>query len=108
MCVEVNISEENQKHGLAVNEVYDFCQYIKELPQLNLRGLMAVPSDADEQTIKQQMQHMHTLFLQLNQQGLALDTLSMGMSGDWQWALEYGATHIRIGSALFGKRNYAQ
>ena len=108
VCVEVNISEENQKHGLAVNEVYDFCQYIKELPHLTLRGLMAVPSDADEQTVKQQMQHMHTLFLQLNQQGLALDTLSMGMSGDWQWALEYGATHIRIGSALFGKRNYAQ
>ena len=108
VCVEVNISGETQKHGLAVGEVFEFCQYIKTLPQLNLRGLMAVPSDADEQTVKQQMQQMNTLFLQLNQQGLALDTLSMGMSGDWQWAVEYGATHIRIGSALFGKRNYAQ
>lgn len=108
VCVEVNISGETQKHGLAVGEVFEFCQYIKTLPQLNLRGLMAVPSDADEQTVRQQMQKMRELFILLNNQGLKLDTLSMGMSGDWQWAVEYGATHIRIGSALFGQRNYAQ
>ncbi|MBO7381563.1 MAG: YggS family pyridoxal phosphate-dependent enzyme, partial [Neisseriaceae bacterium] len=108
VCVEVNISGETQKHGLAVGEVFEFCQYIKTLPQLNLRGLMAVPSDADEQTVRQQMQKMRELFISLNNQGLKLDTLSMGMSSDWQWAVEYGATHIRIGSALFGKRNYAE
>ncbi|MBQ1837384.1 MAG: YggS family pyridoxal phosphate-dependent enzyme [Neisseriaceae bacterium] len=108
VCVEVNISGETQKHGLTVGEVFEFCQYIKTLPQLNLRGLMAVPSDADEQTVRQQMQKMRELFISLNNQGLKLDTLSMGMSGDWQWAVEYSATHIRIGSALFGKRNYAE
>ncbi|MBO7380378.1 MAG: YggS family pyridoxal phosphate-dependent enzyme [Neisseriaceae bacterium] len=108
VCIEVNISGETQKHGLTVGEVFEFCQYIKTLPQLNLRGLMAVPSDADEQTVRQQMQKMRELFISLNNQGVKLDTLSMGMSSDWQWAVEYGATHIRIGSALFGKRNYAE
>ena len=108
VCVEVNISEETQKHGLPVREVFDFCQYIKTLPRLNLRGLMCVPSDADENIVQTQMQQMHRLFLQLNQRGILLDTLSMGMSGDWQMALANGATHIRIGSALFGQRNYAR
>ena len=108
MCIEVNISGETQKHGLSVDEVFDFAHYIKELPNLTLRGLMAVPSDADEKTVRQQMQKMQQLFISLNNQGLKLDTLSMGMSSDWQWALVYGATHIRIGSALFGKRNYAE
>ena len=107
VCIEVNISGEEQKHGLPAEKVLDFAKYIKNLPNLSLRGLMAVPSDADEQTVKQQMQKMQQLFIALNNQGLKLDTLSMGMSGDWQWAVEYGATHIRIGSALFGKRNYA-
>ena len=108
VCIEVNISGETQKHGLSVDEVFDFAHYIKELPNLTLRGLMAVPSAADEQIVRQQMQKMRELFISLNNQGLKLDTLSMGMSSDWQWAVEYGATHIRIGSALFGKRNYAE
>ena len=107
VCIEVNISGEKQKHGLAAGEVFEFCQYIKTLPQLNLRGLMAVPSAADEKTVRQQMQKMRELFISLNNQGVKLDTLSMGMSSDYMIAVEEGSTMVRVGSEIFGSRVYA-
>ncbi len=106
ICIEVNISGESQKHGIAPHEAAALAQYITTLPQLKLRGLMCVPSAAEEPIVRTQMQAAQNLYRDLQTQGFALDTLSMGMSGDWRLALAYGATHIRIGSALFGQRSY--
>ncbi|MBR7059334.1 MAG: YggS family pyridoxal phosphate-dependent enzyme [Neisseriaceae bacterium] len=104
VCIEVNISGETQKHGISLDEVIDFAKYVQNLPQLNLRGLMCITANADEITVRSQMQKMQDLFNQMINEDFLIDTLSMGMSNDWKLAIEYGATHIRIGSALFGLR----
>jgi uncharacterized pyridoxal phosphate-containing UPF0001 family protein len=76
---------------------------------LRLRGLMAIPEPVE--TLEQQrasFRPMRLMFEQLNQEGLDIDTLSMGMSGDMEAAILEGSTIVRVGSAIFGKRNYAQ
>jgi uncharacterized pyridoxal phosphate-containing UPF0001 family protein len=80
---------------------------IAKLPKLKLRGLMAIPSPSDD-TEEQRLQfdRLRELRDQLNQQGLQLDTLSMGMSNDFAAAIAEGATIVRIGTAIFGTRNY--
>ncbi|MBR6026593.1 MAG: YggS family pyridoxal phosphate-dependent enzyme [Neisseriaceae bacterium] len=104
VCIEVNISGETQKHGIHPDELIDFAKHVQNLPQLNLRGLMCITANADEITVRNQMQAMQNLFNNMINNGFNLDTLSMGMSNDWKFAIEYGATHIRVGSALFGSR----
>ena len=75
------------------------------MPQLRLRGLMCVPSHPeDEQKLQQEFALMQQLFKGLQAAGLDVDTLSMGMSADMEQAIAAGATHVRIGSAIFGHR----
>ncbi|MDO5686195.1 MAG: YggS family pyridoxal phosphate-dependent enzyme [Neisseria sp.] len=107
VCIEINISGEAQKHGIAPSDAAELAQRITDLPPLRLRGIMCVPSAAEESIVRAQMQAAQALYRDLQAQGFALDALSMGMSGDWRLALEYGTTHLRIGSALFGHRDYA-
>ncbi|MEI8363147.1 MAG: YggS family pyridoxal phosphate-dependent enzyme [Betaproteobacteria bacterium] len=105
VCIQVNISHESSKSGVAPDELEALATAISKLPQLKLRGLMAIPepsSDNNKQLI--QFKQVRECYDALVAKGFALDTLSIGMSDDYQIAIEQGATIVRIGSALFGKR----
>lgn len=108
ICLQVNISEEAQKSGFSIVEINDAVKEIMTLPNLALRGLMAIPKP--EQTIARQriaFQQLKHLMQQLNHtHDLNMDTLSMGMSNDLEAAIAEDATIIRIGTALFGAREY--
>jgi hypothetical protein len=108
ICLQVNISGEASKSGVAVGDVLALAKHAAQLPGLRLRGLMAVP-EASEDIHEQRAAFRALAELQrkLIEQGLVLDTLSMGMSGDMPAAIAEGSTMLRIGSAIFGKRNYA-
>lgn len=105
ICIEVNISHETTKSGVVMNEVRQLTEYCLTLPRLKLRGLMTIP--AEYPTFAEQRQAFHQL-AQLQRDlithGIPLDTLSMGMSQDFEAAIAEGATFVRIGTALFGKR----
>ncbi|HSI44571.1 MAG TPA: YggS family pyridoxal phosphate-dependent enzyme [Methylophilus sp.] len=105
ICLQVNISEEASKSGASGQELLELALNIKQLPHLRLRGLMAIPApqqDFDAQ--RDQFRQVRVLFEQLNTHALQLDTLSIGMSGDYQAAIAEGATLVRIGTAIFGSR----
>jgi pyridoxal phosphate enzyme (YggS family) len=108
VLIEVNISNESSKHGLSnLAEIIPLAKEINLLPNLKLRGLMGMASATDDvELIKSQFNQLKSYQQQLNEQGFNLDQLSMGMSGDYIHALECGATMIRIGSLIFGERNY--
>jgi pyridoxal phosphate enzyme (YggS family) len=109
VCLQVNVSGEASKSGVAPEELAALAHAVAKLPQLKLRGLMAIPEpEADPAKQRAPFAVMRTMLEQLNAQGLALDTLSMGMSGDLEAAIMEGATMVRVGTAIFGKRNYAQ
>ena len=106
VCLQVNISGEASKSGLAPTDVADAARAVSKLPRLVLRGLMAVPEPAAA-FAAQRLPHraLRELFASLKQSGLpTLDTLSMGMSADLEAAIAEGATMVRIGSAVFGER----
>jgi pyridoxal phosphate enzyme (YggS family) len=105
ICLQVNVSGEASKSGVAPNEVEALAHAVMQLPHLKLRGLMAIPEAAtNEIEQRKAFREMKNLFEQLKQKGCALDTLSMGMSGDFKAAIAEGATHVRLGTALFGER----
>lgn len=107
VCLQVNISGEASKSGVAPADLPDLARQVAALPHLRLRGLMAIPepeSDAAKQHLP--FAQLRLLYEQLQHDGLPLDTLSMGMSGDLVPAIAEGATIVRIGSAIFGARNY--
>lgn len=108
VLIEVNISNEQSKHGLnSLEEIILLAHEINWLPNLKLRGLMGMASATDNvELVKSQFNQLKSYQQQLNEQGFNLDQLSMGMSGDYRHALECGATMIRIGSLIFGERNY--
>jgi hypothetical protein len=108
ICLQVNISGEASKSGAAPDEVAGLALEVACLPRLKLRGLMAIPEpEGDLQQQREPFARMRMLKEQLNAQGLALDTLSMGMSADLQAAVLEGATMVRVGSAIFGARTAA-
>ena len=100
VCLQVNISDEDSKSGCAPADVAALAAAVRELPNLRLRGLMAIPAPDDQGAF----QRLAELQAQLNAQGYALDTLSMGMSADLEAAIAAGATWVRVGTALFGPR----
>jgi pyridoxal phosphate enzyme (YggS family) len=105
ICIQVNVSNEESKSGILPNEVHALAEAVRLLPHLALRGLMAIPEPTSNVDLQhQQFKIVHELFEQFNQQGFALDTLSMGMSSDYVVAIAEGATMVRIGSAIFGVR----
>ncbi len=108
ICLQVNISGEASKSGAAPAELAGLAQAVARLPNLRLRGLMAIPEpETDPARQRAAFAQVRALYEQLRAGGLALDTLSMGMSGDLAAAVAEGATIVRIGSAIFGQRNYA-
>ena len=107
VCLQVNISGEASKSGLAPADVAAVAQAVAALPheRLVLRGLMAIPEPAQDAAARRRPHRaLHALLDALNRQGLGLDTLSMGMSADFEAAVLEGATIVRIGSAIFGTR----
>lgn len=103
VCIEVNISDEASKSGIAPNQLLPLAEAIVAMPHLRLRGLMAIPAiteDFDAQ--RRAFQKLRLLCEDLNARGYALDTLSMGMSADFEAAIAEGSTCVRIGTAIFG------
>jgi len=105
LCLQVNISGEASKSGLAPAEVPAVARAVAGLPRVVLRGLMAIPEPAgDLQAQRAPHRALRELLEQLRAQGLPLDTLSMGMSADLDAAIVEGASIVRVGSAIFGAR----
>lgn len=107
ILAEINVGGEETKGGVSVDGAGEFCAEVAELPNIRLRGLMTIPpADCTENVFAD----MRELFERLkvenahNRENAAFDTLSMGMSGDYEAAIKHGATIIRIGSGLFGCR----
>ncbi|MDF9618313.1 YggS family pyridoxal phosphate-dependent enzyme [Pseudomonas entomophila] len=106
ICLQVNVSGEDSKSGCAPTELQALAQAVNALPGLRLRGLMAIPEPTDDRAAQEAA--FATLRQLQEQLGLGLDTLSMGMSHDLEAAICQGATWVRIGTALFGARDYGQ
>ena len=105
VCVQVNVDGGANKSGVSPAELPALAQSVAALPRLRLRGLMCIPEPApDFATQKQLFDRASELFQSLKAQGLALDTLSMGMSADLEAAVHAGSTLVRVGSAIFGAR----
>ena len=105
VCLQVNISGEPSKSGLSVTEVVEAAHAVANLPRLRLRGLMAIPEPAgDFESQRAPHRALCELLQSLQAGGLALDTLSIGMSADLEAAIAEGATIVRVGTALFGSR----
>jgi pyridoxal phosphate enzyme (YggS family) len=100
VCLQVNISAEPQKAGVQVEEVEALLAQVSALPRLRLRGLMCIPAPDDTNAFAR----MAALAADLRAKGFELDVLSMGMSRDFESAILAGATHVRIGTAIFGSR----
>ena len=102
VLLQVNIDSENSKSGVEPKQLLDLADSIAKLPNLNLRGIMVIPAPNNS---KQAFANSYRLFKQLQTQyGANIDTLSMGMSSDYQLAIASGSNMIRVGSKIFGKR----
>lgn len=105
VCLQVNIAGEASKGGIAPAELTALAREVSRLPRLKLRGLMCIPPEETQAALQHGwFGELKRLFVALNAGGLGLDTLSMGMSGDFEAAIEEGATIVRVGTALFGPR----
>jgi pyridoxal phosphate enzyme (YggS family) len=105
VCIQVALDLEPNKGGVAPADVAELAAQVALLPRLHLRGLMCVPRpQPDQAAMRAVFGRLRTLLQELNLGGLKLDTLSMGMSADFESAIAEGATMVRIGSALFGNR----
>lgn len=106
ICIQVNVSRESQKSGILPEQLDETVAAIQELPQIRLRGLMAIPKNTDSETEQRQaFAEMYRLYSALQRQVEGIDTLSMGMSSDLEAAIAEGSTMVRLGTALFGARN---
>jgi pyridoxal phosphate enzyme (YggS family) len=105
VCIQVNVSGELTKDGVSIESVTDLARTVASLPRLELRGLMTIaPEDSDFSQQRQLFAKLRQIVGQLTQDGLHCDVLSMGMSADFGAAIAEGATHLRVGTAIFGPR----
>jgi len=105
VCIEVNLSNEPSKAGIPLPDVVALALQVQALPGLKLRGLMALPAPVDNpQAQASALNPLTTLYKEMNSQGFAFDTLSIGTTHDFEAAISEGATIVRIGTALFGPR----
>ncbi|MGB6604119.1 MAG: YggS family pyridoxal phosphate-dependent enzyme [Steroidobacteraceae bacterium] len=105
VCLQVNLAGETTKGGVAAAELPALAAAVAPLPRIRLRGLMCIPpEETDPARQRGWFSRLRQLFVALNDSGAGLDTLSMGMSGDFEAAILEGATLVRIGTALFGPR----
>ena len=105
VCIQVNVSGESSKSGVAPGALPALAKRVSALPGLELRGLMAIPEPTpDAQLQQRRFRVLRELKDELARAGIALDTLSMGMSADLEAAIAEGATMVRVGTAIFGER----
>ena len=105
ICIQVNISREESKSGISLREVSALCTAIDELPRLRLRGLMAIPAACNDYAKQREAyKPLGAVFRELSFRYPYFDTLSIGMSGDYEAAIAEGSTMIRVGTAIFGVR----
>lgn len=105
ICLQVNITEEESKQGCSVADLVELAQSVERLPNLEFRGLMTMPrAKASNQDIVDTFRRLAELKNALNQEGLKLDVLSMGMSDDLEMGIQEGATFVRVGRGIFGNR----
>ncbi|VFP88861.1 YggS family pyridoxal phosphate-dependent enzyme [Candidatus Erwinia haradaeae] len=106
ILIQINISCENTKAGILLEDLPMLASQINNFPHLNLRGLMAIPKKSkDDYHQRIEYQRLKTAFDQLKNNYPSIDTLSLGMSGDMETAIVFGSTILRIGTAIFGQRN---
>jgi pyridoxal phosphate enzyme (YggS family) len=110
ILLQVKTSEEETKFGIqSKSELFDLARYCKELKNIKFEGLMTIaPLTEDEEAIRQSFRQLRKLKDDLNLNGFDLKELSMGMTSDFEIAIEEGATMLRIGSAIFGERDYSK
>jgi pyridoxal phosphate enzyme (YggS family) len=101
ICLQVNISNEDSKSGITIEQVFSLASIVDNCDKLILRGLMAVPEKNASKACYEQMQQ---LFIELKKQYPSVDTLSLGMSNDLDKAIAHGSTMVRVGTAIFGAR----
>jgi pyridoxal phosphate enzyme (YggS family) len=107
VCLQVNTSDESTKSGCSLKELKSLADAVHAYPNLQLRGLMTIPARVDDfERQRIPFRVLKRALDELNQSGFQLDTLSMGMSNDMEAAIAEGATIVRIGTALFGPRQY--
>ena len=109
LCIQVKLEEETGKGGVPPPALKSLVSQIAHLPRLKLRGLMCIPPPVgDAADARVYFKRMRELLAELNQAGFGLDTLSMGMSADYEAAIAEGATLVRVGTALFGARSTSE
>ena len=110
ILIEVNIAEEESKFGLAEEEVIELIKEVSKLPHVRIKGLMTVaPYVVDSEENRPFFRKIKQLSVDINNQNIdnvSMDILSMGMTGDYMVAIEEGATMVRVGTGIFGERNY--
>ena len=105
ICIQINISNEDSKSGVNINEIDTLAQHISNLDKLKLRGVMAIPSNTDEDEILiNEYKQLKIIYEDLKFKYSTIDTLSIGMSNDYLLAIENGSNLVRIGSKIFGSR----
>lgn len=108
ICLQINISGESSKSGTSEQEIFRLAELVSHSERLVLRGVMAIPEHtSDENVLATQMARMQTLFTELARQYPTVDTLSMGMTEDLELAIAHGSTMVRVGTAIFGARDYS-
>ena len=109
ILIQVNISGEDSKSGIAPEELDKLLDYAKNLTKVHIKGLMTIVPKAEFGDVRIHFKNMQQLFEDTKKKqykNVSMSELSMGMSGDYETAIEYGATIVRVGSAIFGARNY--
>jgi pyridoxal phosphate enzyme (YggS family) len=106
ICIQINSSEESSKSGADAAYIAELAKQISKMPKLKLRGIMAIPAPTKDLAKQRAQFKIVADILNALKQDLDLDTLSIGMSDDYVAAIQEGATIVRIGSAIFGARNY--
>lgn len=111
VLVEVNIGEEDSKYGIAKEKCIDFIRSISNLPAIEVRGLMTVApitkNPEENRVYFKQMRELSVDIMKENIDNIRMDVLSMGMTGDYEVAIEEGASYVRVGTGIFGERDYA-
>jgi|SRR5689334_5789699 pyridoxal phosphate enzyme (YggS family) len=109
VLVQVNVSGEATKHGVAPQDAVELARYVATLPNLRLRGIMGIPAPTDDPArLRSQFRALRTCYDACREEGMALDTLSMGMSDDLEAAIAEGSTEVRVGRAIFGERTRSE
>ena len=111
VCVEVNIGREISKGGIPFDQAMDLVYQLSEFKNLKVKGLMCIPPRDTEENVRKHFERMHNLFVDISSKkidNIDMSILSMGMSGDYPLAIAEGSTLVRVGTKIFGARDYSK